>query len=39
MLAISVWAAIKNAISYETQTNPNLGVPASQEMILMSLQK
>lgn len=39
MLAISVWAAIKNAISYETQKNPNLGVPASQEMILMSLQK
>ena len=39
MLSISVWTAIKNAITYQTKNNPVLHVPASQEAILMSLQK
>ena len=38
MLAISVWAAIKNAIAHETKIIPKLTVPASQEVVLMSLQ-
>lgn len=37
MLAISIWTAIKNAISAETAKIPNLSVPASQESVLMSL--
>lgn len=39
MLAISVWTAVKNAISNQTKTIPQLSVPASQEAVLMSLQK
>lgn len=39
MLSISVWAAIKDAIANQTQKIPNLSVPASQEVILMCLQK
>lgn len=39
MLAISIWTAIKNAISYKTNNIPHLIVPASQENILMELQK
>lgn len=38
MLAISVWTAIKNAMSYQTKSIPNLVVPASQENILMEMQ-
>ncbi|MEK6627387.1 MAG: molybdopterin cofactor-binding domain-containing protein [Bdellovibrionota bacterium] len=43
MLAISVWAAIKNAIAYQKINSsniiPKLSVPATQEAILMSILK
>ncbi len=39
MLAISIWAAIKNAMAYKTKTIPKLIVPASQEAVLMGLFK
>lgn len=37
MLAISVWTAVKNALSYSGKT-AGLAVPASQESVLMELQ-
>ncbi len=39
MLAISVWTAIKSAIAGQKGKASQLGVPASQESVLMSLQK
>lgn len=39
MLAISVWTAIKNAISAKTHSIPDLIVPSSQEVVLLNLQK
>ncbi len=45
MLAISVWTAIKNALAYNAQLQnkknkiPELSLPATQEVVLMSLEQ
>ncbi len=37
LLAVSVWAAIKNALSYKNQNITKLKIPATQEHIYMSM--